>query len=1196
MFTWKRIVLTGSGLILLVLLFVTLVLPGIIITKSQEWVAEETGRSLTVGSISINPFTLAVEVSELSLSERDHAAPFISWKLLRVALSPRSILKWAPIIRDLRLDSPAVHLERLTAETFNFSDLIPARDKNADPEPAGEPARFAISNLAIIDGRIDLIDSSLATQVHHTISDLQLVLPMIGNLPYLVEEPAQPLFRAVFNGSPINLEGKLKPFSTTQEMHFNLNLSNIDLPFYLGYVPFELPVEVRNGGLSIDLDILYRVSAESGGELELSGRLNLTSLNIWDRLDEQLFFLPLLQVEIAPSQLLQRELHLASVHVYNLEVQLKRDQHGAWNHARMAEVSPRQEPAPEEQPPAAPFKLLVDSFKLRDGAVFFEDSLPAGGFSAAARDINLDVRNFALDADNGIPFELALTTDRDENVAVNGHFLVNPFSLDLKAVLGNIEVGAYEPYYRETYSGPLGGKLGLELNLAVRPGQRLLISEGHLQWREASMAFNEQEGVKVDLIELGQLSFDLDRNRLEVGSFLYQNGRANFSRSHEGHWSFLSQNFPVLTKLTEAPEEKTAPERTEQGPVFSYRIGELSMVNGTFEVSDYLPSTPTKLEARDFNLTFHNLAAPEKVESPFTLSTTFQSKGRIEISGSASLANQSIRLDSRLKQIPLATFAPYLAEQASLALVDGLLDAQLNSTVEAGSGPLKIAFAGDIGVSRFHLLDALHREDLLKWDSLQLAGINAQVAPLALAVQSITLSDYFAKVLIDEEARLNLVEAFRKPGAAPGAETAEPAAEKTPATAPAEAATQAAAPPDIRIETVTLQGGLVDFTDRSLPRPFHADMRELGGSIKGLSSAAETRASVDLRGSLRNQSPLSISGSVNPLAERLFLDLKLSFNDIELSPLSPYSGTYVGYLIKKGKLNLALEYFLEDGKLKANNQVFLDQFTFGDKVESDKATTLPVKLAVALLKDSKGEIHMDIPVSGSLDDPQFSITGVVWTIIRNLIVKAATSPFALLGALVGGGDQDFSSVSFDYGSSRLGPDQKDKLQHMAQALAERPGLEIEVSGFVDPEQDVEGYRRQQLSTQVKRLKYLDLVKAGELPEGPREEDVTVPDEEYADYLWEVYREADFPKPRNFIGITRKLPVPEMEKLIYTNTSVTGNDLAELAQARAMAVQNFLIEQGKLAQERIFLQETDITSAPDKEATSRARVEFGVAVH
>jgi outer membrane protein OmpA-like peptidoglycan-associated protein len=399
--------------------------------------------------------------------------------------------------------------------------------------------------------------------------------------------------------------------------------------------------------------------------------------------------------------------------------------------------------------------------------------------------------------------------------------------------------------------------------------------------------------------------------------------------------------------------------------------------------------------------------------------------------------------------------------------------------------------------------------------------------------------------------------------------------------------------PDIHIGKVILQGGQVDFTDRSLPYPFNADMRELGGLIEGLSSASDSRATVDLRGSLRNQSPLTISGMVNPLAEQLFLDLELNFRDIEMSPFSPYSSNFVGYLIEKGKLNLTLNYSIDNNQLKASNKIFLDQFSFGAAVESEEAISLPVKLAVALLKDRKGEIHLDIPVYGSLDDPQFSVAGVIWTVIKNLLVKAATSPFALIGAMLGGVDEDFSNVSFELGSARLSPPEKNKLLRMAQALVDRPNLEVEVSGFIDPDNDAEGYRREQLSMQIKRLKYLELLK--ELPEGTDEEDVTVTAEEYPDFLWQVYSKADFPKPRNFIGMTKKLPEAEMEKLLYANTLVTQDHLSALAQTRALTVQNFLIEEGQLARERIFLKKPDITAAPKQETTDRARVELNATV-
>ena len=1202
MFTWKRFLLASGITFLLALIFIMLILPGLIIDRAGSWATEETGRTLKIESISINPFSLSLEIRKLQLSDADPTRPFVSWDLLRVSLSMASLYHRAPVIDELRLDRPAIHLERLTTETFNFSDLIPEQDEESPDDPAGEPLRFSVNNISINDGWIDLVDSSLEEQVHHTIRDLRLVLPSIGNLPYMVEDPAQPLFQAVINDSPINLEGKLKPFTSSQEMQFDLVLNNIDLPFYLGYLPIDLPVELHNGKLSLDLDILYRISTEIGGELELSGQIDLVSLDIRDRLQERLFFLPLLQVEIAPSQPLKQDLHLSALRVYNLEVQLKRDRQGEWNHARMAPAKTEQISPQEHEEKASPFKLRVDTIEIRDGVVFFEDKLPVGGFDTVAREINIDIRDFSLDAKDEIPLGLSLETDRDETIKINGHFLLDPFTLALQTELRNIHMAAYEPYYHGTYSVPLGGRLDLQTNLAITPEQPLLVSDGMITWREAYMAFNKQEGMGIALVDISDLSFNLGKNRLEVGAARYEDGRVNFSRSQEGHWSFLSSNFPILAKLTETPDEQSVPAVVEEGPVFSYFIEELTIKNWVFEVDDNLPAAPARIEARDFNLTFKNLAAPEKAESTFVFSTIFQSKGRIEIEGTASLADLSVKMNTRLKKIPLATFAPYIAEQANLVLADGYLDARLKSSVKAGSEPLQASFNGDIGISRFHLLDSLHREDLLKWDSLQFVGINGQAEPLTLEIKSITLSDYFAKILIDEEARLNLTEAFHKEASEMTAAEAETVAESTETPLPEENAevseetAEGSSPsPEISIGTVTLQGGRVDFTDRNLPRPFRADMRELGGRIQGLSSDPTTRAEVDLRGRLRGQSPLSINGTVNPLAEKLFLDLKLNFNDIELSPLSPYSGTYVGYMIEKGKLNLMLEYYIEEDQLKAKNEVFLDQFTFGKAVESEQASGLPVKLAVALLKDSNGEIHLDIPVYGSLDDPQFSIGGVVWTVIKNLLVKAATSPFALLGALIGGGEEDFSNVSFAYGSARLSTTEKDKLQKMAQALMDRPSLDVEVSGFIDPDNDAEGYRREQLSGEIKRLKYLDLVKNKKLPEETTEEDVVVPAEEYADYLWQVYRKADFPKPSNFIGMTKKLPESEMEKLIYTNTSVTQDNLSDLAEARAIAVQNFLIEKGQLAPERLFLKKPDITAPPDQETTDRARVELGATV-
>ena len=144
---------------------------------------------------------------------------------------------------------------------------------------------------------------------------------------------------------------------------------------------------------------------------------------------------------------MKQQLHLAAVRVYNLEVQLNRDRQGEWNHARMVPAKAEKAPAEDQEDSKTPFKLLVDTLNIRDGVVFFKDNFPAGGFRTVAREINIDVNHFALDEHDPIPLALSLETDRDETVQIDGHFLLNPFSLDLQAEIRDIPLGAYEAYY-----------------------------------------------------------------------------------------------------------------------------------------------------------------------------------------------------------------------------------------------------------------------------------------------------------------------------------------------------------------------------------------------------------------------------------------------------------------------------------------------------------------------------------------------------------------------------------------------------------------------------------------------------------------------------------------------------------------------------------------------------------------------------
>jgi hypothetical protein len=304
--------------------------------------------------------------------------------------------------------------------------------------------------------------------------------------------------------------------------------------------------------------------------------------------------------------------------------------------------------------------------------------------------------------------------------------------------------------------------------------------------------------------------------------------------------------------------------------------------------------------------------------------------------------------------------------------------------------------------------------------------------------------------------------------------------------------------------------------------------------------------------------------------------------------MTPYSGKYVGYTVEKGKLSFDLKYLIVKKKLESQNSIFLDQFTLGEKVESPHATKLPVKLAIALLKDRKGEIKLDIPVTGTLDDPKFSVWGIILKILLNLIAKAATSPFALLGAVFGGGEE-LSYVEFDYGGTALTEPNLKKVDTLIKALHDRPSLKLDIEGYVDIEKDKEGLKQYLFNKKLKAQKLNEMIKKG-LPAVPIDE-LKVEPQEYEKYLKMAYKAEKFPKPRNILGIAKDLPVPEMEKLMLTHIEITDADLRSLASQRSMKVKDTILKSGQIEPEKIFIIEPKSLIPEKKEKLKDSRVDF-----
>lgn len=1226
-------------------------LPPLIKYIAVKKIDEATGRKSEIAKISLNPFTLSAGISGVRLSERGSSAPFLTLSSARLSLSPLSLPKRSFIVTEIQLSSPYLHIVRNAPNNFNFSDLF-AGKKDRTKEAKGGTPLFSVNNITVKNGSVDFQDRALTTEKRHSLRGVNISVPFYTNMPYLADRYVSPHFSAVINGSPFSFDGRLKPLTKSVEATIAINVKHFDLPFYLGYLPVPPPVKVNSGTLETALELGYRVHEKSGPDFRVSGSMALDRVALSEPNGASLAALDRGVLKIRNLSVFSRQGDLASLELNGMELFAARDRSGAWNFKRIgagpksASVKPSQDEAEKK-----PFDLKLAKLSFKGGKIHFSDAVPQGGFKTDLRDIDLSVDNFSTSKGQRAPFALSFASARGETASLKGEFAAAPVEMKGTLTLKGIPLKDYYPYLYDTLAAPISGSLGVTSELAYNEAQGLVFEQTALKGEDLAAPFGPKEGFRLQEALISGIAVNLKLRKAVVERVELKGGNFTLSSEKGGVVSAqrllrvkaatatplgISKKEAALAKLEQSvSKRKVAKDNATAAPPFSYRIEKVSGSDIAINFTDR-----TKEEAPAFNLSrmsfsLDGISGPKQGAIPFTLASGYAKGGRIAASGSLTPAPLKLNAKVELHRIPLRDFDPYINQGTTIFIADGALDTKMSLNLEKAGDGLKGNFSGALGVRSFYCQDTVREEDLLKWERLQLDRFSGTVGPFTLAVGEVSLTNFYSRIIVEKDGTLNLqhlradkpqaaevqttttvatvAPAGQGSAAKKGVEaiqltqtTTRPAAgiESTPAggtAAPAKPGSAAQAAPEatakthpIKIDAITMQGGTLEFSDQHLTAPFDTTFFNLGGRISGLSSQSNRFAEVDLRGNLDNHSPLAITGAINPLRGDLYLDLKIAFSDIELSPFTPYSNTYLGYNVDKGKLFLDLSYRIDKKKLSSQNKVFIDQFSFGKEVESAKATKLPVRLAVALLKDRKGEIHLDLPVAGQTNDPKFSVWKIVLQMLQNLLAKAATSPFALLGSMFGG-SEDFSAVFFTPGSHQLSQAEKDKLIKLSQALAERPDLNLEISGFVDRELDAEGYRNEVLVKKMKGEKFRTLVKQGKSHEGQTQEETDISPEDYPLYLKAVYAKEKFPKPRTALGFAKELPDAEMKKLMIANTVVGNNELQALARERGDAVKGFLLKEGKVSAQRLFEKSADIYQRSSREGSSGSRVEFGANI-
>ncbi len=768
--------------------------------------------------------------------------------------------------------------------------------------------------------------------------------------------------------------------------------------------------------------------------------------------------------------------------------------------------NPKLETLPPKPATAVP-ALAIAHLRVDRGEFTYADKARSAPFSTTFGPTSFELRNFTTQPNRSGAYTFAAATEAGEQFAWQGTLTFAPLGSAGRLAVTAINLPKYAAFHRDLHqldvlSGRLGVALDYELDLAAATPV-LRLRNGRVTIADLALAARGTTTplATLPLVELTGLVADSAKQEASVATVLVRDADLSATRRADGttDWLALLQPAAASSPVSATPPASTASTPSTKStaattPPFSATLGSLEIANATLRLHDLTTPRPVALTIDQFGLKL--TGASTTLDRPVTVATALRWNGAGHIAVDGTVTPQPLAADLQVDvaEIALRPLDPYLAPFLDVLLTSGSARAKGHLTFAlAADGAPDLRFTGDAGLAAFTAVDAEFSEPLLGFTDLAFLNLRATTQPLAIALDEVAVKEPFARAIVFADKRLNFttilknsasvaqasLPAISQPaGTETGATPASPPQPETPNPKPARPAAAALSPqasrlsPQITIARVTLSGGRFIATDRSVSPAFTTELTDFGGTISGLSSAQLARADVDLSGRL-GLAPLKISGQINPLSGDAFTDLKVTFTGIELPTFTPYAGKFAGYTIDKGKLSLDLAYRLSARELIAENKVALDQFYLGQPVESPDAVKLPLKLALGLLRDREGRIPIDLPIRGNLDDPDFKYGNAVWRALGNLIVKAATAPFSLLGGLFGGG-RDLSAVDFATGSAALDPEALARLDGLATALTERPGLTLEISSPPQRELDLAGLRAVQLDALLRARKLREL--------------------------------------------------------------------------------------------------------------------------
>ena len=935
--------------------------------------------------------------------------------------------------------------------------------------------------------------------------------------------------------------------------------------------------------------------------------------------------------------LVRRGLVLKQVRLEKPEIHVARLSGTTFNFSDLMAGKDEEHPA-EPETPSKPFRFYVADTAVVDGTVVYRDEPVGKTHRVSPINWHLPfISNFTRYQDRFAEPDFSCTVD---GALVSLNVRTKPFKDTLETVaelsLSNLSLSDYFGYVPPDRVGFLvdRGKLDVSAGVSFHEADGKPVAS--VRGRMVLKDLNLTDKAGSDLLTLPRLEADLlpsviTDNRVHTGAVKVTAPALAVVRQADGVINLANL---VNGKGTPATDEGGTDEpaagvdavaidqpesaggqdqgagaaATEAAAAngFVMDVDRFAMAGGTIRFIDFAAAGP---DGGPVENTINNLdvtvapftTAPEK-KSRFNISAAVNGRAPVNIKGQMVAAPLAVEGDISLSEAALAWGQPYLPKNVKLVINGGQAAASGHFSLSTDAdGRIAATVTADAQVRDLDTADPEKNEPFLQWAGFTVGGVKVSYAPLRVDVDTIAFKDLRQQVVVFEDGVTNIARIFgsQEPPAEPSKE--EQRAAPTPAPEKTETPESPEPPPavtPVRIGQFLMDNSEFRFTDRSLTPYYDTRLALSELKVTGLTSEDFKAADVMAKGTIDGYAPVTVSGTINPLAGDLFVNLDVKLDNLEMAPFSSYTGKYVGRAVEKGKLNLDLAYNIKQKALHADHHIVLDQFTLGKTIDSPDARDLPVGLAVALLKDRKGMIDVNLPVSGRTDDPAFKVTRIVFKALGNLIMKAATSPFSLVSALVGGGEE-MRFIEFSPGRARLSETDTAKLDGVRKLMVERPGLKLEITGYADADADRQGLAAAALERRIKAPFLAASAKNAQTGDDRALDSVTLTPEQYQKVLVRLYKDGVEKNPVDGEAIKKTgdptLTKAEMEAALVSRLAadITDADMGLLAKERAGRVKDFLLTDGAITADRVFLKAPDNLFKKPEGGFAASRVELGV---